>query len=195
MKGLHTCDYCGEPAQVQCPDSRCLHWLCDECADVYLFCQDHSDLPKPDPSLTPEVNRLRALAELKWRAGPGCPRCHEGELEAQDTFRYSEALGAVAQGKVLKCTHCGFTVQGTIHWSHIKPSAFRRERLRRWKKQIGALELDARVSAHIFEALMGDELAAEFRQVLAEVKDKMMVHVIDEDGNVHTIDDEELLAA
>lgn len=201
----HTCDYCGEPARIQCPDSRCLHWLCDECDGVYMFCQDHSDLPAPDPSLTPEVNRLRAWVELKWRSGPACPQCRVGELEAQDRIRHSEALGAVGQVKALECTQCEFNFEGTTRWTHIGPSAFHRERLQRWKKEIGALELDARVSAELFDALLGEDLASEFRAVMEEVKDRMYAHVlhederarpIDQDDDDHLLDEtEELLAA
>lgn len=188
VKTKHTCDYCGEPAGIQCPDSRCLHWLCDECDEVYMFCQDHTDLPLPDPALTPEINRLRALVELKWRSGPACPECRVGELEAQDQIRYSEALGAIAQVKALQCTQCEFNFQGTTRWSHVGPSAFRRERLRNWKQQIGSLELDVRVSADIFDAVLGNDLAAEFRQTLAKVKDRIDVHIIEEDVDVNKVD-------
>lgn len=188
VNAKHTCDYCGEPAGIQCPDSRCLHWLCDECDAVYMFCQEHTDLPLPDPSLTPEINRLRALVELKWRSGPACPQCRVGELEAQDRIRHSEALGAVAQVKALECTQCEFSFEGTTRWSHIAPSAFRRERLQSWKKQIGSLELDARISADIFDALLGDDLAVEFRQVLAKAKDRMGIHIIEGDADSDTAD-------
>jgi len=153
-----------------------------------MFCQDHTDLPLPDPGLTPEINRLRALVELKWRSGPACPQCRVGELEAQDRIRHSEALGAVAQVKALECTQCEFSFEGTTRWSHISPSAFRRQRLQNWKKQIGSLELDARISADIFDALLGDDLALEFRQVLAKAKDRMGIHVIVGDADSDTAD-------
>ncbi len=134
------------------------------------------------------------MVELKWRSGLACPQCHVGELEAQDVIRHSEALGAIGQVKALQCTQCEFSFQGTTRWHHVAPSAFQRERLRYWKKEIGALELDARVSAEIFDALLGDDLAEEFRDILARVKDRIYVHIVDEDEEV-VHEDEMLLAA
>lgn len=177
----HRCDWCGEPAGILCPDARCLHWLCDACEEVYLFCQDHTDLPLPDPELTPEVNRMLAVGELAWRRGVSCPVCHTGELVVQETLRYSEALHAIARERALECTRCDATASGSVHWSRTGPSAFTAERLRRWKILVGALETDTRVAGDIFEVLLDKELADRFREMLTTVKDRLYAHVIEDD--------------
>lgn len=169
-------------AEILCPDPRCLNWLCDACADAYLFCQDHTDLPPPDPALAAEVNRLLAVAEVACRPGMPCPICHTGELGIEETLRHSDTLHAIALVRVLTCVHCHATLPGTVNWSRIGPSAFTAERLERWKIQVGALEMDARLSGHIFEVLLGKELADNFRQVLAAVKDRLYAHILERNG-------------
>ncbi|MFQ5855188.1 MAG: hypothetical protein ACE5LU_06050 [Anaerolineae bacterium] len=175
----HECDWCGARAETPCPDPQCPSWLCDACADVYLFCQDHTDLARPDPELTAEVNRLLAVAEVACRQGMTCPMCRTGELQMEETLRHSDTLHAIAQMRVLKCAHCHTMAPGSVRWSRIGPSAFTAERLQRWKIQVGALEMDARLSGHIFDVLLGQELAGEFRQTLAAVKDQLYAHTIE----------------
>lgn len=165
-----------------CPDPQCLNWLCDACADVYLFCQDHNDLPRPDPALTAEVNRLLAAAEAACRPGVHCPACHVGRLELRETLHHSHTLQAIARTRDLTCAHCHVTSPGSVVWSRIGPSAFTPERLERWKILVGALEMDARLSGHIFDVLLEEDLAATFRQVMAAVKDRLYAHTIEDNG-------------
>lgn len=177
----HECDWCGARAEILCPDPQCPSWLCDACADVYLFCQDHNDLPRPDPALTAEVNRLLAVAEIACRPGIPCPMCHASEMEIEETLRHSDTLHAIARVRILTCAHCHATLPGSVNWSCIGSSAFTAERLERWKIQVGALEIDARLSGDIFDVLLDKELADNFRQVLAAVKDRLYAHIIEDD--------------
>lgn len=128
-----------------------------------------------------EVNRLLAVAEVAYRMGTLCPMCHTGELEIEETLRHSDTLHAIARIRTLKCTHCGAARSGSVIWSRIGPSAFTAERLERWKIQVGALEIDARLSGEIFDVLLDKRLADDFRQVLATVKDRLYVHVVEDD--------------
>ncbi len=180
-KAQHECDWCGVAAEIPCPDSHCPNWLCAACADVYLFCQDHTDLPQPDPGLTGDIARMIALGEIACRPGTICPICHTGELTLEEILCHSATLNAIARSRVLRCQHCHTTMPGSVTWSRIGPSAFTAERLRRWKMQVGALELDARLSSHIFDVLLGKMLAEEFRRVLTAVKDRLYAHVIEGD--------------
>jgi len=177
----HACDWCGARAEILCPDPQCLHWLCEACADVYLFCQDHTDLPPPDPALAADVNRLLAGAEVAGRPGTPCPMCHTGDLAIEETLRHSDTLHAIARVRVLKCAYCHTTLPGSVNWSRMGPSAFTAERLQRWKIQVGALEIDARLAGDIFDVLLEKELADNFRQVLATVKDRLYAHIIEDD--------------
>jgi len=124
---------------------------------------------------------MLAVAGLAWQRTANCPMCQTGELRIQETLHYSETLHALGRERVLECTYCGAVTSGTVNWQRTGPSAFTAERLERWKVQVGALELDARTAGDIFDVLLDEELAEEFREVLRLVKDRLYAHVIEDD--------------